>query len=188
MSVTRLSALDASFLAVENAASPMHVGWVASFDGPSPGFAALRDHLAQRLEGAPLYRQKLAPVPFGLHEPVWVDDPIYDPEEHLLHAEGDDLDAIVDGILSTPLPRDRPLWQMWIADELPDGGVAVIGKMHHCMVDGVAIAELGRLIFDAESGAVPPRRDAPATDEAAPAPSARSRFARGAATRRPAPV
>ena len=97
MSATRLSALDASFLAVESAASPMHVGWVATFDGPRPGFAALRDHLAERLEGAPRYRQKLAPVPLGLHEPVWVDDPAFDPAQHLLHAEGDDLDAIVDG-------------------------------------------------------------------------------------------
>ena len=118
----------------------------------------LRDHLAERLEGAPRYRQKLAPVPLGLHEPVWVDDPDFDPAEHLLHAEGADLDAIVDGILSTPLPRDRPLWQMWIADELPDDGFALIGKMHHCMVDGAAIAELGRRILDAEPDAEPPRR------------------------------
>jgi diacylglycerol O-acyltransferase / wax synthase len=181
VSAARLSALDASFLAVESAETPMHVGWVATYDGPGPGFAALRDHLAERLEGAPRYQQKLAPVPFGLHEPVWVDDPAYDPAEHLLHAVGDDLGAIVDGILSTPLPRDRPLWQMWIADDLPGDGLAVIGKMHHCMVDGVAIAELGRLILDAEPGAG--RRDAPPPDEPAPAPSARSRFARGAIDR-----
>ena len=121
-------------------------------------------------------------MPLGLHEPVWVDDPAFDPAEHLLHAEGDDLDAIVDGILSTPLPRDRPLWQMWIADELPGGGVAVIGKMHHCMVDGVAIAELGRLILDAEPGAAE-RRRRPGAGEPVPAPSARSRFARGALDR-----
>jgi len=181
VSATRLSALDASFLAVESADSPMHVGWVAAFDGPRPGFAALRDHLAERLEGAPRYRQRLAPVPLGLHEPVWVDDPAFDPAQHLLHAGGEDLDAIVDGILSTPLPRDRPLWQMWIADELPDDGLAVIGKMHHCMVDGVAVAELGRRILDAEPGAG--RRDAPPAGEPVPAPSARSRFARGALDR-----
>ena len=69
--------------------------------------------------------------------------------EHLLHAEGDDLDELVDGILSSPLPRDRPLWQIWITDELPGGRLALIGKMHHCMVDGTAIAELGKALFDA---------------------------------------
>ena len=181
MSTTRLSALDASFLAVESAESPMHVGWVATFDGPGPGFAVLRDHLAERLEGIPRYRQKLAPVPLGLHEPVWADDPRFDPAEHLLHAQGADLDAIVDGILSTPLPRDRPLWQMWIADELPDDRVALIGKMHHCMVDGAAIAELGRRILDAAPDAEPPAE--PEWSAPAPEPSRRARLARGALDR-----
>ena len=181
MSVTRLSALDASFLAVERTDSPMHVGWVATFDGPSPGFAAVRDHLAERLEGAPRYRQKLAPVPLGLHEPVWADDPDFDPASHLLWAPGDDLDAIVDSILSTPLERDRPLWEIWIADELPDAGFALIGKMHHCMVDGAAVAELGRLVLDAEPEGGEPRESAP--QPPAPEPSAGSRLARGALDR-----
>ena len=182
MSATRLSALDASFLAVESADSPMHVGWVATFDGPPPGFAAVRDHLAERLDGAPRFRQRLAPVPLGLHEAVWVDDPGFDAAEHLLHAEGEDLDAIVDGILSTPLPRDRPLWQLWIADELPGGGFAIIGKMHHCMVDGAAVADLGRRILDADPEAARARGlpDAPAP---APEPSPASRLARGAIDR-----
>ena len=70
---------------------------------------------------------------------------------------------------------------MWIADGLPGDGLAVIGKMHHCMVDGVAVAELGRLILDAEPGAE--RRDAAPAGEPVPAPSARSRFARGALDR-----
>ena len=79
VSAERLSALDASFLAVETPDSPMHVGWVGVYDppedGPSPTFAELFEHLAGRLEHAPRYRQRLAAVPFGLHEPVWVDDP-----------------------------------------------------------------------------------------------------------------
>ena len=71
----------------------MHVGWVAVYDppedGPSPTFAELFAHLAGRLEHAPRYRQRLAHVPFGLHEPVWVDDPGFDPAEHLLPADGE---------------------------------------------------------------------------------------------------
>src|SRR5829696_6571337 len=171
MSATRLSALDASFLAVESERSPMHVGWVSIFDGPRPGFEALRDHLAGRLEGAPRYRQKLAPVPLGLHEPVWVDDPDFDPAAHVRHAAGEDLDAIVDGILSTPLPRDRPLWEIWIADELPDAGFALIGKMHHYMVDGAAVAELGRRVLDAQPEGGAPRSAEPPPP--APVPSRR---------------
>jgi diacylglycerol O-acyltransferase len=185
MSAERLSALDASFLAVESPTAPMHVGWVSSFeapeDGPRPGFAELFEHLAARLALAPRYRQKLAPVPLGLHEPMWVDDPDFDAADHLLHAEGEDLDPLVDAIFSTPLPRDRPLWQMWIADGLSDGRIAMIGKMHHCMVDGTAVVELGKLILDAEPDAGQ-RAD---EEEWAPVPepSPGSRLARAVADR-----
>src|SRR5215218_1282850 len=127
MSAERLSALDASFLAVERPAAPMHVGWVALFDPPErgarPRFAELFDHIANRLGRAPRYRQRLAHVPLGLHEPLWVDDPGFDAAEHLLAAGDGDLDALVDSILSTPLARDRPLWEIWIAYALPGGGI-----------------------------------------------------------------
>jgi diacylglycerol O-acyltransferase / wax synthase len=180
----RLSALDASFLAVESEAAPMHVGWVSTFaapeDGPRPGFDELFAYLAGRLAHSPRWRQKLAPVPLGVHEPAWVDDPDFDPAEHLLHAPGEDLDAIVDEVFSTPLPRDRPLWQFRLADELPDGRIAMICKAHHCMVDGIAIAELGRLILDAEPFE---DRGEPEPWNPVPTPSPGERFARGVVDR-----
>ena len=53
MSGERLSALDASFLAVETPTAHMHVGWVAVFtaaaDGRLPSFPEIRDHIARRL-------------------------------------------------------------------------------------------------------------------------------------------
>jgi diacylglycerol O-acyltransferase / wax synthase len=154
MSGERLSALDASFLAVEGPAAPMHVGWVAVLDppehGPRPRFDELFEHLSGRLGRAPRYRQRLAGVPLALHDPVWVDDAGFDPAAHLLPGDGDDLSALVDSVLSTPLARDRPLWEITIADELPDGRLAMVGKMHHCMVDGGAVAELGNLLLDAD--------------------------------------
>jgi WS/DGAT/MGAT family acyltransferase len=184
MSAERLSALDASFLAVERPASPMHVGWVAVYDppadGPSPSFGDLFTHLAGRLAHAPRYRQRLARVPFGLHEPVWVDDPGFDPAEHILPAAGSDLSAIVDAVLSTPLARDRPLWEMWITDSLPGGRIGVVGKAHHCMVDGTAVVELGKLLLDAEPGVPEPHGAGPAPS---PVPSARERLARAVVDR-----
>jgi diacylglycerol O-acyltransferase / wax synthase len=186
MTTERLSALDASFLAVDSPSAPMHVGWVALFDppedAPRPRFPDLFEHMAERLEHARRWRQKLAGVPFGLHEPEWVDDPDFSFDQHLLHAPGPDLDPIVDEILSSPLERDRALWRMWIADELADGRIALIGKAHHCMVDGTAVAELGKLLLDAEpdGGAA---GEARAGWAAAPVPSAGARFARAVADR-----
>jgi diacylglycerol O-acyltransferase / wax synthase len=147
VTVDRLSAIDASFLAVETPSTPMHVGWVARFDppedGPAPTAQDLLHHIGSRMLRAHRYRQRLAEVPLGVHEPVWVDDPDFDPARHL-HAGAGDVDELVDDVLSVPLERDRPLWEMWIADDL-----TLVGKAHHCMVDGTAVVELGNLLLDA---------------------------------------
>jgi WS/DGAT/MGAT family acyltransferase len=131
----------------------MHVGWVSLFYPPErgapPGSGELIEHIAARLVRAPRFRQRLAEVPLGLHEPVWVEDEGFDVEAHLHAApDGEDVGALTDRVLSEPLARDRPLWEMWIASGLPDGRVALIGKAHHCMVDGVALMQLGNLLLD----------------------------------------
>ncbi len=130
----------------------MHVGWAAVLDppevGPRPSFQELRDHIASRLPRAPRYRQALRRVPFGLSAPVWVDDPDFDLDRHVFLAESGRLNEIVDACMSEPLERDRPLWQMLIAPRLDDGRVALVGKAHHCMVDGIAAVELGSLLLD----------------------------------------
>ncbi len=186
MSTERLSALDASFLAVESRSAPMHVGWVAVFDppehGPRPGFDEVVDHLAGRFGRAPRYRQRLAGVPLALHDPVWVDDAGFDPRAHLLRGDGEDLSALVDSVLSAPLPRDRPLWEITIAADLPGGRIALVGKMHHCMVDGAAVVELANLILDADPDGWRASEPEPAWTPA-PVPSAGERLARAAVDR-----
>jgi diacylglycerol O-acyltransferase / wax synthase len=151
MSRARLSGLDASFLAVETPTAHMHVGWVALFSPPAggrlPSFQDLHDHIERRLARAPRYRQKLAPVPLGLHTPEWVDDQTFSIDRHLYEAPGS-LAGLVDEVMSTPLRRDRPLWEMWVCQDPEQRWFAIIGKAHHCMVDGVAAVELGSLLLD----------------------------------------
>lgn len=153
MAAERLSALDASFLDVETPTAHMHVGWAATFALPEgvsepPGFEEMRDHIAGRLGRAPRYRQKLAPVPLGVHEPEWTDDVDFDPSRHIRCATGGNLDRIVEEVMSVPLDRDRPLWEIWIAPRLKDGRVGMVGKAHHCMVDGLAAVELATMLLD----------------------------------------
>ncbi len=151
MSTRRLTGLDASFLELETATAHMHVGWVALLappaDAPMPSFAELRDHIGARLAHVPRYRQKLATVPLGLRAPQWVDDDAFAVERHIYWAPGP-LRELVDEVMSVPLRRDRPLWELWICDDAGDGRCAVVGKLHHCMVDGVAAVELGTLLLD----------------------------------------
>jgi diacylglycerol O-acyltransferase / wax synthase len=148
----RLSALDDSFLAVENPSAHMHVGWVATFrppeGGQAPRFDELRDHIASRLSRAPRYRQRIASVPFGLNAPIWVDDEGFDVNRHVLPSGATRLRDLADACMSTQLRRDRPLWQICIADRLEDGRIGVAGKAHHCMVDGIAAVELSSLLLD----------------------------------------
>src|SRR5215218_8844683 len=154
MAPNRLSALDASFLDVETASAHMHVGWAASFDPPderpAPSFEQFRDHIARRLQRAPRYRQRLAGVPLGVGRPVWVDDDRFDITRHVRPAAPRSLDELAGSVLSTPLGRERPLWELWISDRLHDGRIGVVCKAHHCMVDGIAAVELATVLLDME--------------------------------------
>lgn len=152
MTSARLSGLDASFLAVETPTAPMHVGWIAEFNRPDkhapPSYEQLREHIARRLGRAPRYRQKLAPVPLGLHSPEWIDDPGFDISSHLHDAPPLPLHDLVDQIMSMPLRRDRPLWELWIARDPNRQSLTLVGKAHHCMVDGIAAVQLASLLLD----------------------------------------
>ena len=116
----RLSAIDGSFLRVETRNAHMHVAWSATFRrppaGPRPTLERLRRSIAGRLEHVPLFRRRLAYPPPGMGEPFWVDDPDFEVGRHVLmlgmpNTEIDDLRfaLLCDGVLSAPLPRDRPL-------------------------------------------------------------------------------
>ena len=151
MSSVRMSGLDASFLAVETPSAHMHVGWVAEFsaqeDSRLPSFAQLRRHIERRVTRAPRYRQKLAPVPLGVHTPEWIDDQAFSIDRHVYWAPGP-LHDLVDQVMSLPLRRDRPLWEMWVCQNPQAQTFAVVGKAHHCMVDGIAAVELGSMLLD----------------------------------------
>ena len=150
MSSPRLSALDASFLAVETPTAHMHVGWVAGSRRPQAGAAELlgaaRAHRAAA--GArPALPPEAGPVPLGLHAPEWIDDQAFSVDRHVYWAPGP-LHELVDEVMSMPLRRDRPLWEMWICEDTETGSFAIVGKAHHCMVDGLAAVELGSLLLD----------------------------------------
>ncbi|MGH2837777.1 MAG: wax ester/triacylglycerol synthase family O-acyltransferase [Thermoleophilaceae bacterium] len=180
----RLSSLDASFLEVETPAAHMHVGWAALFGpsevGPRPGFDQLREHIGTRMARAPRYRQRLAEIPLGAADPVWVDDENFAIERHVHRSGSSDLSEVVDEVMSSRLRRDRPMWEMWIADRLGDGRIGVVGKAHHAMVDGLAAVELATLLLDPTPEPPPPEADGWSP---APPPGEFALFAGGLASR-----
>lgn len=168
----RLSAIDASFLQLESPSAHMHVAWTAFLSPPDDDVrparvvAALRERVSARLSWVPRCRQRLLPSPLGLDEPRWVDDPDFDVARHVI-ALGDPAEplsyesfaALRDGLLSTPLDRARPLWQLAIAPRLTDGRRAVVGRVHHALADGAAAFQIATLTLDLDD-----------TPDAAPAP------------------
>lgn len=152
----RLSALDTSFLYLEESTTPMHVGGLAIFQSPEDGFDSGRivELIEQRLGLVPRYRQLVRSVPGHLANPVWVDDPDFDIEFHVrrsgLPKPGSDaaLLQLVGRLMSRPLDRHRPLWELYVVDGLSDGRFAVISKTHHAMIDGIGALDIGQVILD----------------------------------------
>jgi diacylglycerol O-acyltransferase len=116
------------------------------------------------------FRYELVDIPFKFHHPMWRENCEVDLDYHIrpyrVEAPGGrrQLDEAVGRIASTPLDRSRPLWEMYFIEGLADGRIAVLGKIHHALADGVASANLMARGMDLQSG--PADRDAYATDPA----------------------
>ena len=163
-----MSAIDSSFLHVENDSTPMHIGGVSIFAGPPPPFADLREMVERKLDIVPRYRQKVRFVPLGAGPPVWVEDPHFSLTYHLRHtavpAPGseEDLRQMAARVFSQHLDRNKPLWELWVVEGLGQGRWALLSKVHHCMVDGVAATDLMSVMFSDESvGGAPAPWSAP---------------------------
>jgi WS/DGAT/MGAT family acyltransferase len=162
----RLSAIDGSFLRVETPNAHMHVAWSATFAVPAggsrPTLERLRRSIAGRLEHLRRFRRRLAYPPPGMGEPFWVDDPDFDIGRHVLmlgmpNTEIDDRSFafLCDGVLSAPLARDRPLWEVRLAPRIAHGRCGLVAKFHHALVDGKAAVEAALLLFDTEADVAP---------------------------------
>ncbi|AQA04801.1 diacylglycerol O-acyltransferase [Mycobacterium sp. MS1601] len=168
----RLSGLDASFLYLETPSQPLHVCSVLDVDTSTmPGgytFDKLRDELVLRIGAMPEFRDKLADSFFNLDHPVWVEDKDFDVDRHLhriaLPSPGGraELAEICGHIASLPLDRSRPLWEMWVIENIAGtdahagGRLAVMTKVHHAAVDGVTGANLMSQLCSTEADAAPP--------------------------------
>ena len=150
----RLSALDATFLDVEAETAPMHVGAALLFDAKpltlehgGLDIARLNKYTQAALDSIPRYRQRVEWVP-GLGHPVWVDDQRFNMQFHLRHTRlpmtGDlrSRKRLVGRLFSQHLDRSRPLWEFWVVEGVEGDRFALVVKVHHCMVDGVAGVQL----------------------------------------------
>jgi diacylglycerol O-acyltransferase / wax synthase len=158
----RLRPRDVALLAEESTSSPMHNATVEIFDPGSSGFdyARLVELVGDRLAFVPRYRQRIQTVPGRMANPVWVDDDHFDLGYHVrrsaLPRPGslDQLRELVARIVSRPLDRSRPLWEIYFVEGLADGHVALLSKSHQVLVDGIETVDIGQVLLDTSADRV----------------------------------
>ena len=166
----RLTGIDASFLYMETPTLHMHTIKVAVLE-PAPGvdysIERVTADLRERLHLLPPFRRRVIDVPLGFHHPVWIEDPTFDLDRHVRRATVPapggprELDSVISRIASAPLDRRCPLWELWYVAGLAGGRVAAVGKIHHAVADGVAVAGLLANVMAPDlSGLAAPAREA----------------------------
>ena len=178
----QLTSLDAQFLALENSRQTGHVGSLAMLDAVDGARRRVRlprgqaTAISTAAPQLPPLRWRLAEVPFGLDYPYWVEEAELDLGYHVremaLASPGSDqqLADQVARIMSRPLDRARPLWELYVIEGHESGRIAVLTKIHHSVIDGLSGAEIMALLLDLtpEGREVPPPVD---DDLADPPPS-----------------
>jgi diacylglycerol O-acyltransferase / wax synthase len=151
----RLTALDTTFLHLEDhSTAHMHVASVMVFDGKAPNPDELVEHVINRLHLVPRYRQRLAYVPFDQGRPVWTDDPHFNARYHIRHtalpkpADDEALKRLAGRLFSQRLDRSKPLWEIWLVQNMSGERFALIAKTHHALVDGVSGVDITTVLFD----------------------------------------
>jgi diacylglycerol O-acyltransferase len=155
-----LSYLDASFLALETRTSHMHVTGVALFDAAplksddgGIDIGRVKAHIQSKLQYIPRYRQRLDWVPYD-RRPVWVDDEHFNFDYHVRHTSlprpgsDDQLRDLAGRVVSSKLDRNKPLWELWVAEGLSNDRFAIIAKIHHCMIDGLSGVDLTTILLN----------------------------------------
>ncbi|MDT5010653.1 MAG: diacylglycerol O-acyltransferase / wax synthase [Mycobacterium sp.] len=152
--------LDAGFLEAED--SDRHVslaiGSLSVFEGPIPDDDSFVSGLADRLLAVPRFRQVLRMHPLDLQAPQWIDADNFDIAHHLhrvaLPHPRDDaaLFRLVADVMERRLDRERPLWECWVVEGLPDDQWAMVMKLHHCIADGIATMHMLAGLSDGGEG------------------------------------
>ncbi len=155
----RLRPGDMALMETESDNAPMILATVEVFEPGEDGFdyPRLVSLVADRLAFVPRYRQRLVTVPGGLARPVWVDDEDFDLTYHVRQSavprpgSHEQLQDLVARIITRPLDRSRPLWEMYLIEGLEGGRFAILCRSHQTLVDGISTIDLGQVILDMDT-------------------------------------
>jgi WS/DGAT/MGAT family acyltransferase len=155
---TRMSAADTAWFRMEEPTNLMMITGLLQFD-ETPDRERLARVITERLVTRyPRFRRRIVPSSVPLASPFWEDAADFDLDHHLVRVRLDPpgdraaLERLVAKLMSSPLERGRPPWQLHLIDGLGSGG-AVLARLHHCIADGIALSQVLLSLTDEESGA-----------------------------------
>jgi WS/DGAT/MGAT family acyltransferase len=155
-----LTSVDAAWLRMDDATNLMVVTGVLVLDAPV-SFDQVRAWLERRVRTLPRFTDRVVDPPGGVGVPSWEPDPQFSVENHLFQLElpppGDEraLQALVSRLMSQPLNTAQPLWRFYLVPRF-QGGSALIGRVHHCIGDGLALVHVMLSLADGGPGPAPP--------------------------------
>jgi diacylglycerol O-acyltransferase / wax synthase len=162
----RMSGIDPMFVYSDTRHTPMEIAYACVFDPATAEGGYSFEHvvgvLESRMPTLTPFRRRLMPVPLGLDNPRWVDDPDFDLSNHLHRVAApapgglEEFSQMVAAVMGRSLLPEQPPWEMHIVEGLAGGMVGLIAKVHHSVIDGVAGAQLLAQLLDltAEGSAV----------------------------------
>lgn len=152
-----LSTVDAAWLHMDAPTNLAIITGIFMFEKPLD-FARVRATIEQRLVRVRRFRERVREGTLGLGVPHWEPDPHFDLDAHLFRVHlprpGDQaaLEKFVGDLMSQPLERDKPLWEMFVVENY-GRGAALVTRLHHCMGDGLALVRVILMLTDAEPNA-----------------------------------
>lgn len=139
-----IAAADAAWLRMDRPTNLMVVTSVMWFE-EAVDWAALRTLISERvLDRFPRFRQR-AVEDHGTY--FWESVEDFDLEQHLHPvrlappAGREELQEFTSGLISWPLDRDRPLWDLYLVENY-GSGCAIVFRIHHAIADGIALARM----------------------------------------------
>ena len=157
-----LSNVDSAWLRMEDPTNLMTITGLMAFDEKLE-FARLKRDIEDRLLPIDRFRQRVVQSRLPLAKARWQEDEHFALSAHLRRlalphpADQGTLQEVVSELMSTPLDYTKPLWQFHYVENYGTG-CAIIGRIHHCIADGLALM---RVLFalvderpDADGGPV----------------------------------
>jgi len=157
-----ISPVDAAWLRMDRETNPLTITSVLHFDEPVDA-ARLEAVVRERLLAYPRFVQRVDEGRLVSH---WEPDPHFDLRNHFHRAALPSpggraaLGELVSDLMSTPLDRSRPLWQLHCVEGY-EGGSAVVMRLHHAIADGVALVGVMLSLTDEGTGLAVPSVGAP---------------------------